>query len=295
MSDKNSNIAMIEISSIKIENPRTRSKFKHDEITESIDKGGLRKPITVRKINDEKYEYALICGQGRLEAISKLNEESIPAFIIDIDEEGAYIMSLVENFARINPRAGEQFHRIKEMKLEGFSEKEIAKTVDCTVSWINCISTLLEKGESKLLSIVESGKMPLYLAVQIARSDFNDSQNLIVEAFDEGKIKGKNITKIRDILDSRNEGLKGVFNRAFGYSRTQKKLTTDEITKLYQNNINEHRSLKNKANFIEENIILARQILSELMKNDEFVKIIENEKLTNIPQVILGKNNKDKI
>ena len=48
--------------------------------------------------------------------------------------------------------------------------------------------------------------MPLYLAVQIARSDFNDSQNLIVDAFDEGKIKGKNITKIRDILDSRNEG-----------------------------------------------------------------------------------------
>lgn len=287
MSDENTKISMIKISSIKIENPRTRSKFRHDEITESINKSGLRKPITVRRINDEKYKYALICGQGRLESISKLNEESIPAFIIDIDEEGAYIMSLVENFARINPRAGEQFYRIKEMKLEGFSEKEIAKTVGCTVSWINCISTLLEKGESKLLSIVESGKMPLYLAVQIARSDFHDSQNLIVDAFDEGKIKGKHITKIRDILDSRNEGLKGVFNRAFGKSKSQKKLTTDELTKLYQDNIDEHRSLKNKADFIEENIILARQIMTELMKNEEFLAIIESEKLTNIPSIIL--------
>lgn len=287
MSDENTKISMIKISSIKIENPRTRSKFRHDEITESINKSGLRKPITVRRINDETYKYALICGQGRLESISKLNEDSIPAFIIDIDEEGAYIMSLVENFARINPRAGEQFYRIKEMKLEGFSEKEIAKTVGCTVSWINSISTLLEKGESKLLSIVESGKMPLYLAVQIARSDFNDSQNLIVDAFDEGKIKGKNITKIRDILDSRNEGLKGVFNRTFGKSKSQKKLTTDELTKLYQDNIDEHRYLKNKADFIEENIILARQILTELMKNEEFLAIIESEKLTNIPSIIL--------
>lgn len=287
MSDENTKISMIKISSIKIENPRTRSKFRHDEITESINKSGLRKPITVRRINDETYKYALICGQGRLESISKLNEDSIPAFIIDIDEEGAYIMSLVENFARINPRAGEQFYRIKEMKLEGFSEKEIAKTVGCTVSWINSISTLLEKGESKLLSIVESGKMPLYLAVQIARSDFNDSQNLIVDAFDEGKIKGKNITKIRDILDSRNEGLKGVFNRTFGNSKSQKKLTTDELTKLYQDNIDEHRSLKNKADFIEENIILARQIMTELMKNEEFLAIMDSEKLTNIPSIIL--------
>ena len=73
-----------------------------------------------------------------------------------------------------------------------------------STGWINSISTLLEKGESKLLSIVESGKMPLYLAVQIARSDFNDSQNLIVDAFDEGKIKGKNITKIRDIFSLSN-------------------------------------------------------------------------------------------
>lgn len=291
MSFDNDGISLIKISSIKIENPRTRNKFRHDEITDSIDKSGLRKPITVRRIDDKQYEYALICGQGRLESISNLNEETIPAFIMDIEEDDAYIMSLVENFARINPRSGEQFHRIKEMKTEGHSEKEIAKTLGCTVSWINSISTLLDKGETKLLSIVESGKIPLYLAVQIARSDFHDSQRLIVDAFDEGKIKGRNITKIRDILDSRNEGLKGVFNRAFRTSKSQKKLTTDELTKLYQDNIDEHRSLKNKADFIEENIILARQIMNELMKNEEFLKILESEKLTNIPQAIIERKN----
>ncbi|MFR3778287.1 MAG: hypothetical protein ACLTW6_05180 [Enterobacter sp.] len=47
-----------------------------------------------------------------------LNEEMIPAFIIDIDDETAYLMSLIENMARVNPRAGEQFNRIKEMKAE---------------------------------------------------------------------------------------------------------------------------------------------------------------------------------
>ena len=73
----------------------------------------------------------------------------------------------------------------------------------------------------------------------------------------------------------------------FGKSKSQKKLTTDELTKLYQDNIDEHRSLKNKADFIEENIILARQILTELMKNEEFLAIIESEKLTNIPSIIL--------
>ena len=100
-------IQMIKVTSIKVVLPRSRNKFKHAEITDSIDTSGLRKPITVRRISDRKYEFALICGQGRLESLTALGEKLIPAFILDIDENKAYIMSLVENMARVIPRAGE--------------------------------------------------------------------------------------------------------------------------------------------------------------------------------------------
>lgn len=62
-------IIQIEIAKIKFLNPRTRNKVVHEEIKESIKKRGLSKPISVRTIDEDDFKYALICGQGRIEAL----------------------------------------------------------------------------------------------------------------------------------------------------------------------------------------------------------------------------------
>ncbi len=286
-------ITLIKTSLIKILNPRSRNKFRHGEITESIDKSGLRKPITVRKINDKEYEYALVCGQGRLEAINNLNEDMIPAFIIDIDDETAYLMSLIENMARVNPRAGEQFNRIKEMKAEGLTDKEISTVTGFSYGWISSITMLIDKAENKLLAAVESGKIPISLAVEIAKTDYQGAQELFVQAFEKGEIKHKDIIKIRAILDARNEGLKGFNGVGFGYSKKKKELTTEDLTKLYQENIDSHKKIKKKALFVEENIILARQIIQDIMNDDGFAKLVKEENMLEHIKLIISSRHED--
>lgn len=286
-------IILIKTSLIKIINPRSRNKFRHGEITESIDKSGLRKPITVRKINDKEYEYALVCGQGRLEAINNLNEDMIPAFIIDIDDETAYLMSLIENMARVNPRAGEQFNRIKEMKAEGLTDKEISTVTGFSYGWISSITMLIDKAENKLLAAVESGKIPISLAVEIAKTDYQGAQELFVQAFEKGEIKHKDIIKIRAILDARNEGLKGFNGAGFGYSKKKKDLTTEDLTKLYQENIDSHKKIKKKALFVEENIILARQIIQDIMNDDGFAKLVKEENMLEHIKLIISSRHED--
>lgn len=286
-------IILIKTSLIKIINPRSRNKFRHGEITESIDKSGLRKPITVRKINDKEYEYALVCGQGRLEAINNLNEDLIPAFIIDIDDETAYLMSLIENMARVNPRAGEQFNRIKEMKAEGLTDKEISTVTGFSYGWISSITMLIDKAENKLLAAVESGKIPISLAVEIAKTDYQGAQELFIQAFEKGEIKHKDIIKIRAILDARNEGLKGFNGAGFGYSKKKKELTTEDLTKLYQENIDSHKKIKKKALFVEENIILARQIIQDIMNDDGFAKLVKEENMLEHIKLIISSRHED--
>lgn len=286
-------ITLLKASLIKVINPRSRNKFRHGEITESIDKSGLRKPITVRKINDKDYEYALVCGQGRLEAINNLNEEMIPAFIIDIDDETAYLMSLIENMARVNPRAGEQFNRIKEMKTEGLTDKEISTVTGFSYGWISSITMLIDKAENKLLAAVESGKIPISLAVEIAKTDYQGAQELFVQAFEKGEIKHKDIIKIRAILDARNEGLKGFNGAGFGYRKKKKELTTEDLTKLYQENIDSHKKIKKKALFVEENIILARQIVQDIMNDAEFSKLVKEENMTEHVNLIIRSKHED--
>lgn len=282
MASQQDEIVLIKACAVKIMNPRPRDRFRHGEITESIDKRGLIKPITVRRIKDKVYEYGLVCGQGRLEALCNLNEEMIPAFIIDIDEETAYLMSLAENMARTNPRAGEQFYRIKEMRERGCSDKEISFTTGFSVAWINDITMLIDKAENKLIAAVESGIVPISLAVEIARTDHEGAQELLIEAFEKGDVKHKDILRFRAILDARSEGLKGETDQGFGKHKPRQALTAEGLTKIYQENILAHRKLRIKANIVEENIILSKQILKEVMSDETFMELITSEGLEGI-------------
>ena len=45
-------------------------------------------------------DYLLVCGEGRLNAFRILGETHIPALVVDVTDEDAFIMSLAENIAR---------------------------------------------------------------------------------------------------------------------------------------------------------------------------------------------------
>ena len=165
-------VALIPISQIHILNPRTRNKKVHRELIENIKTVGLKRPITLsRKASPQgPLNYDLVCGQGRLEAFLALEAKEIPAFVIDAVEEDCLVMSLVENVARRHHRPIDLMNEVGRLKERGKSDADIAKIIGTTSSWVNMIVGLLERGEEKLLSAVETGLIPLSMATEIARS-----------------------------------------------------------------------------------------------------------------------------
>ena len=104
-------IYMIPVDEITVINPRDRDQRVFHELVTSIAHLGLKKPIIVTRRQD-KGGYDLVCGQGRLEAFIELGEPAIPAILVEATEEDCYVMSLVENLARRNPRSIELMREI---------------------------------------------------------------------------------------------------------------------------------------------------------------------------------------
>ena len=69
----NDEIKMIPIDRIRVLNPRCRDRKKFEAIIQSIKNLGLKKPIQVSLRSAQEAEepgYDLVCGQGRIEAVS---------------------------------------------------------------------------------------------------------------------------------------------------------------------------------------------------------------------------------
>lgn len=95
------NIIELEIDAIEINPFQPRTNFNEEalhELSTSIKELGVIQPITVRKLDYNKYQ--LISGERRLRASKLAGLESIPAYIRIANDNESLVMALVENIQR---------------------------------------------------------------------------------------------------------------------------------------------------------------------------------------------------
>src|SRR5690554_2497854 len=106
VTDKNAeqlvgNIVELDVETIEINPFQPRSNFNEEslqELASSITELGIIQPITVRKIDFNKYQ--LISGERRLRASKLANLKTIPAYIRIANDNDSLMMALVENIQR---------------------------------------------------------------------------------------------------------------------------------------------------------------------------------------------------
>ncbi|KLT70946.1 MULTISPECIES: ParB/RepB/Spo0J family partition protein [Flavobacterium] len=95
------NIIELEISAIEINPFQPRSNFNEESLRElatSIKELGVIQPITVRKLDFNKYQ--LISGERRLRASTLVGLNTVPAYIRIANDNESLVMALVENIQR---------------------------------------------------------------------------------------------------------------------------------------------------------------------------------------------------
>ena len=282
-------IEMIPIDRIAVVNPRVRTAKVHQEITENIGLIGLKRPITVRRLPDAEDgpQYALICGQGRLESFKALGQESIAALIVDANEEAGHIMSLVENIARRLPQPGELLEQVGVLRGKGYSDAEIGRKLGYAASWVNGVANLLERGERRLLAAVEVGNVPLTVAVQISKATEVEAQELLLEAYNRGDLKGNKVAIMRKILEGRARGRKRASVTSFGQPSSTRRMSPADLAELYQRNAEEHRRIQRRAENTQSTLLVVQQIFKELFSEAEFRALLKAEELASVPKPLM--------
>lgn len=91
----------IEVDKIDVNPFQPRKNFDEDALAElatSIREIGIIQPITIRKINEDKYQ--LIAGERRMRAAKIAGLTKVPAFVREAEDQDMLEMSLVENIQR---------------------------------------------------------------------------------------------------------------------------------------------------------------------------------------------------
>jgi ParB family chromosome partitioning protein len=280
-------IEMIPIEHIMTLNPRSRNKRQHQKIVENIDAIGLKRPITVsRRSSSSGDRFDLVCGEGRLEAYRALGASEIPAVVIEAPANDCLVMSLVENIARRKHRPIDLMQEIGSLSERGYSDGEIAEKVGISQSYVNMLLTLLQRGEERLVGAVETGLIPISFAIDIARSNSSNIQNLLMDAYQEGKIKGKKLAVIRRMLEQREKRTSRVPNSKLGRRNARRKITPAELLKVYQREAEKQRLLVKKSDFTQTKLLFIVEALKDLLSDRSFAALLKEERLATMPRAL---------
>ena len=98
-----------------------------EELAQSIREDGVITPITLRKTGDT---YQIIAGERRWRASRMAGLHEIPAVVLDVDENTAYALALIENLQRedLNPMEEAEGYRRLTQEL-GLTQEQAARRV----------------------------------------------------------------------------------------------------------------------------------------------------------------------
>ena len=280
-------VKMIPIDRIEVLNPRERNEKVFDEIVVNIKAIGLKKPITVtpRPGADGTERYLLVCGEGRLKAFRALGEPNIPALVIEVSDEDAFIMSLAENLARRQRRPLELLAGIEQLRDRGYDPKTIADKTGLTPQYVSGILTLLQHGEERLLVAVQRGRVPLNAALAIVGAGDDDKaiQSALQDAYESGKLRGKQLIAARRVIERRQALGRSV---ARGTPRKRADVSTSSLVRTYQKEVGRQKQMVRKAEFAQQRLMFVVGALRQLLADENVINLLRAERLDTLPKYL---------
>jgi ParB family transcriptional regulator, chromosome partitioning protein len=275
-------IELIPIDRVIVINPRVRSKRTFKEIVINISDLGLKRPITVSRAHGAGgIRYNLVCGQGRLEAYKALGQREIPAIVIDASNEDALVMSLVENCARRKHRGIDLLSDVEGLKRRGYNETEISKKTGLSYEYVRGVIRLVEKGEQRLLRAVESGQIPVSVAIDIAESDDVGVQQALRQAYESNLLRGKKLMAARRLIEQRQQRGKGLRTNS---SRRGPAVSSQSLIRTYTDDADRKRLLIRKAEVTRDRLLFVFAALKNLFGDENFVTLLRAEGLDTLPR-----------
>ena len=156
--------SMVAISSIlipgNVPNRDTGWEKQLNELVESIKANGQVQPILVSALNTSQdgFEYELVAGQRRIEALKKIGHNTVKAVCIaaKATKKNKFGAHIAENFGRQDYTPMEQATLVKYAIEElGMTQQEVAATFGMTAGWVSQRVTALKQPKEVQKSLEE--------------------------------------------------------------------------------------------------------------------------------------------
>ncbi len=244
-----SNLNEIVISQIEPNPNQPRREFDQEalqELANSIREVGIIQPITLRQMENGKYQ--IIAGERRWRASQLAGLTSIPAYIRTVEDEGVMEMALVENIQREDLNAIEVALAYQHLtETTGMTQDKISKRVGKSRAAVTNFLRLLKLPAQVQMALknheIDMGHARALLAI--------DSPSTQIKLFKEIQKQQYSVRKVEEMVQAlkNGENIKTVTGKMTGRAQLPEEfsLLKDRLAQFFQTKVQMTCSPKGKG------------------------------------------------
>ena len=205
--------------------------------------------------------------------------------MIDTSHGGRILISLAENMARRFPSPMDMVAEIQRLKGEGYSNVVIGEKLDIDNSVVGGVLTLMKNGKDRLVEAAMQNKIPIGVAIDIAKTDGADAQKELLKAYEAGQLNQFSIRTLRRLLEQRRVlGKKPIHG-----PKKATRVSADGFVSAYQREIQRQKAFIRKAQVFDAKLVFLISAFQQLMQDENFTNMLKAEGLPTMPKYLADK------
>ena len=188
--------------------------------------------------------------------------------------------SLVENMARRFPNSLALIKEILRLKGLGHSNVEIGRKLDITDVTVGGYLALSKAGEERLLDAAISGRIPLTVAMEIAKADTLELQRGLLKAYETNQLNYISIRKVKRLIDQRRFIGKKLGPRT---GPQKSKTSVESLVSAYRRESNKQKLMVRKARVCDAKLVFVVSAFNRLLADENFVTLLRAEGISTMP------------
>lgn len=157
----------VQLKNIPINKIKTDAVPPDKELQISLLEAEQKYPIKVRPIDNPDYDYEVVNGRQRIDALSKTGQTHVQALVESMGDQEYHIQALIGNAGR--PNEVDEGRHIIELEQMGFTGEQISKLTRYSASTVSQRKRLWEKLHPDLRRKVQEGKMKASAALEATK------------------------------------------------------------------------------------------------------------------------------
>ncbi|HEY5297276.1 MAG TPA: plasmid partitioning protein RepB C-terminal domain-containing protein, partial [Verrucomicrobiae bacterium] len=203
--------------------------------------------------------------------------------VVAISKEELLIRSLVENIARRYPQPMDLIREIERLKALGYNPHQIGQKLDVSDNLIRGLMTLKNAGEERLLDLALIGKIPIWVAVDIAKTDTLETQRELLKAYENKELDYLSLKYVKGLIVQR---------RLIGKQRTgnglgaKPKTSVESMVNAYRKESQRQKLMIKKARVCDARLSFIVTAFNKLLADENFFTLLRAESLATIPKYL---------